>query len=234
LSVLYLVRHGQGGTREEYDSLSDLGREQSRLLGEYFRSQGVHFDAVYAGGLARQRSTAESALPGSWVIVDSGWNEFDLARVYEEYAPHLCRDDEDFRREYAAMQEALIASQGAHHAQVHRKWNDCDKKLVRAWVENRYPYSGESWPAFVKRVRAALARIVEAKLEGNVIVFTSATPIGICAAQTLDLEDGRAMQLAGVLFNASYSTVRVRGDEIRLFSFNNTGHLADAPLRTFR
>jgi len=234
LSVLYLVRHGQAGTRENYDSLSALGRRQTRLLGEYFASQNIRFDAVYSGDLSRQQSTAAETLPGSNVIVDPGWNEFDLAQVYAEYAPHLAAADADFRREYDEMQAALEASLGAHDAPVHRRWNDCDKKIVRAWVESRYHYSGESWPAFVTRIQAALARVTARLGDGNAIVFTSATPIGVCAARTLEIDDGRAMWLAAVLLNASFSTLRVRPDEIRLFSFNNSPHLPDAALRTFR
>ena len=42
------------------------------------------------------------------------------------------------------------------------------------------------------------------------------------------------MWMAGVLMNASFSTLRVRGREVRLFSFNNSPHLDDPELRTFR
>jgi broad specificity phosphatase PhoE len=234
LSVVYLVRHGQAGTRENYDSLSDLGREQARLLGEFFKSQKIEFDAVYSGTLKRQRATASAALPGARVVEDTEWNEFDLAQVYSEYAPHMAVEDDDFRREYDQMQEALAASLGAHGDPVHRRWNDCDKKIVRAWVESRYPYSGESWPVFVARIHAAFARVVAKEREGNTIVFTSATPIGVCSAATLDLQDARAMWLAGVLMNGSFTTLRVRGDEVRLFSLNNAPHLGEASLRTFR
>ncbi len=257
--ILYLVRHGQAGTRERYDSLSNLGREQARLLGEHFRAQNIRFDAVYSGSLKRQRATAEATLghvdadgaglatpaagrgPVPQIVVDPGWNEFDLAQVYSEYAPHLSAADADFRREYDEMQTAIEASRGAADHAVHRKWNDCDKKVVRAWVESRYEYSGETWPAFVARIHAALDRVTADVVgtgadsnNGTAIVFTSATPIGVCAARTLELEDARAMWLAGVLMNGSFSTLRVRGDEIRLFSLNNGPHLNDARLRTFR
>lgn len=234
MSVVYLIRHGQAGTREHYDSLSGLGRRQARRLGEHFADQGIEFDAAYSGTLERQRATALETLAGEDVTVDPGWNEFDLAQVYAEYAPHLAADDPEFRREYEEMQAALVSSGGAHHAPVHRRWNDCDKKVVRAWVESRYDYSGESWPAFVDRVRGALDRLTTVGHQGNVAVFTSATPIGVCAARTLELEDGRAMWMAGVLMNGSFSTLRVHGSEIRLFSFNNSPHLDEPELRTFR
>jgi broad specificity phosphatase PhoE len=234
LSVLYLVRHGQAGTRERYDSLSDLGRRQAQLLGEHFRAQKIEFEAVYSGSLSRQRGTAEAALPGAEAAVDAGWNEFDLAQVYAEYAPHLSANDADFRREYEVMQASLKESRGAHDHPVHRKWNDCDKKIVHAWVESRYEYSGETWPAFVARIHAAFGRVSEKCGDGNAIVFTSATPIGVCAARTLELEDARAMWLAGVLMNASFSTLRIRESEVRLFSLNNAPHLDEPALRTFR
>ena len=238
MGVLYLVRHGQAGTRDDYDSLSDLGRRQARLLGEHFDAQGIRFRTVYSGALARQRETAEvavSAIGGAPAITaDPDWDEFDLAGVYRELAPLLAAEDEDFRRGFEDMRRALAVSQGAHDAPVHRRWNDCDKNVVRAWIEERYPYSGESWNAFERRIHRALARVAATGREGNAIVFTSATPIGVCAARTLEISDGRAMWLAGVLFNASYSTLRIRGDEIRLFSFNTTAHLGEAELRTFR
>ncbi len=150
-----------------------------------------------------------------------------MSHVYSELAPLLIADDPQFRIEYQEMQRAS----GEGDAAVHRKWNDCDKKCVRAWVEGRYEYSGESWTAFVERVHGALARVTD---QGNVVVFTSATPIGIAAAKTLEISDGRAMWLAAVMFNASLTTLRVRQDEIRLFTLNAIPHLNEADLRTFR
>ena len=232
MSVLYLIRHGQAGTRENYDALSPLGRRQSQFLGQYFREQQIHFEHVYSGALERQQTTAREALPHSRIAVDEGWNEFDLAQVFAEYAPHLAAEDADFRREYDTMQAALAESRGAHDHPIHRRWHDCDKKVIQAWIAGRYDYSGESWPVFVARIHAALDRVRHH--QGNTIVFTSATPIGVSAARTLDLIDARAMQIAGVLLNASFTTLRVRPNELRLFSLNNTPHLTDPAHRTFR
>ena len=130
------------------------------------------------------------------------------------------------------MQTALAESRGAHDHPIHRRWNECDKKVIQAWIAGRYPYSGESWRVFIARIHAALDRVTH--LAGNAIVFTSATPIGVSAARTLDLADARAMQLAGVLLNASFTTLRIRPNELRLFSLNNSPHLDEPELRTFR
>ena len=226
MSVLYLVRHGQAGTRDNYDSLSDLGRTQARLLGRYF--QRIEFAAAYSGSLARQRATAAEVLPGVEIRVDPGWDEFDLSQVYRELAPRLINDNDQFRVDHEEMERAIARQDTA----VHRKWNNCDKECVRAWIEGRYEYSGESWTAFVERVHAALARVVQHN--GNVVVFTSATPIGIAAAKTLEIADERAMWLAAVMFNVSFTTLRVHGDEVRLFTLNTIPHLNEAELRTFR
>ena len=235
-----MVRHGQAGTRENYDSLSDLGLEQARRLGELLAAQGIRFDVALAGSLSRQRATGAAVLEALGeaprIEVDSGWDEFDLAHVYREMAPCLVRDDADFARQYEDMQRALAESQGAHHATVHRKWNDCDRKAVRAWVEGRYPFTGESWTAFVERIHGALARASERCIAsgGNAIVFTSATPIGVSAARCLEITDGRGMWMAAVLFNASLSTLRIHEGDVRLFTFNSAAHLDSAELRTFR
>ena len=34
MSLIYLIRHAQAGSRDNYDVLSELGHEQARLLGE--------------------------------------------------------------------------------------------------------------------------------------------------------------------------------------------------------
>ncbi|HWH56116.1 MAG TPA: hypothetical protein VN682_00725, partial [Terriglobales bacterium] len=69
---------------------------------------------------------------------------------------------------------------------------------------------------------------------GNIVVFTSAAPIGIWAGMALDIADTRVLRLAGVLHNASYTIMRLRGTELRLFSFNAVPHLSAPELRTHR
>jgi hypothetical protein len=76
--------------------------------------------------------------------------------------------------------------------------------------------------------------VIEAAHVGNVAVFTSATPIGVSAAKTVEIADGRAMWLAAVMFNASFTTLRVHRDEVRLFTLNAIPHLGAGDLRTFR
>ena len=242
MSSVYLVRHGQAGTRDAYDSLSALGKSQSRLLGEHFVSQGIRFDSAHAGTLLRQQQTAEEmsqafadanvSFPA--VHADPGWDEFDLGQVYREIAPQLCAEDSEFRREYEDMQEQVRSSNGAHTAKIHRQWLPCDTKVVAAWLGGRYPYRGETWEQFRERALACQRRISDHHRRENILVVTSATPIAIWAGSSLEIFDERVMRLAGVLNNASYSVVRLRDAQLRLFTFNAVPHLAAPGLRTHR
>ena len=50
--MIYLFRHGQASFgAENYDKLSDTGKEQSIRLGKYLMENNIKFDKVYAGTL---------------------------------------------------------------------------------------------------------------------------------------------------------------------------------------
>ncbi len=59
MTEIYLIRHAQAGSRDNYDVLSELGEEQARKLGEYLAAQRIELTAVYSGTMRRQRETAE-------------------------------------------------------------------------------------------------------------------------------------------------------------------------------
>src|SRR5262249_41653026 len=150
LTYIYLIRHAQAGTRENYDVLSDLGRNQAQLLGRHFVREGIELGAVYSGSMERQRLTAEIA---SQTIADAGfeapklttderWNEFSLISVYRAIARRLREDDAQFARDLEEMQEAIRRDPHSTGGATGR----CDATVIRAWMENRYSeYEGESW-----------------------------------------------------------------------------------------
>jgi broad specificity phosphatase PhoE len=251
LSTVYLVRHGQAGTRDAYDSLSELGERQAQLLGEHFISQGIRFTDTYAGALTRQQQTAEqigaayadAGVSFPPVRIDSGWDEFDLGRVYREIAPLLAAEDPEFLREYDEMREQVRVSQGAPGARIHRRWMPCDTKVVEAWLAGRYRYGGETWDQFRERVAACRLKMErqanDARQENNarqenILVVTSATPLAIWTGLSLEISDERVMRLAGAVYNASYTILRLRKEQLRLFTFNAVPHLAGLGLCTHR
>lgn len=242
LSNVYFIRHGQAGTRDAYDSLSDLGKRQARLLGEHLVAQGVEFDAAYVGGLVRQQETAaevaaayaEAGLAFPERTVDAGWDEFDFHHVYKEIAPLMCEEDEEFRREYEEVAAQASASAGEHGADVHRRWRASDTKVMDAWIGGHYPYTGETWEGFVARVSACRLKTTDGLPRENVAVFTSAVPTAIWTARALEASGQHIPRLAAVLLNTAYTVLQLRADAMLLFTFNAVPHLRSPELRTRR
>jgi broad specificity phosphatase PhoE len=241
LSNIYLVRHGQAGTRDAYDRLSDLGRHQAKLLGEYLAGQQLVFSAAYTGSMRRQQETAfevqavyqQMEVEFPEVVNKQEWDEFNLEQIYREIAPRMSADDLGFRQQYEAMQRDVRLSDGEQAAAVHRRWLPCDSQIVNAWISGKYPYQGESWDTFRQRVASGL-KVQNGTHKTNLIVFTSAMPVAIWTGLALDISDHRIMRLAGVLQNSSYSVLRLKADDLRLLTFNAAPHLIDESLRTYR
>lgn len=239
MSWLYLVRHAQAGTRLDYDTLSETGVDQARRLGKHLHTQKLDLTRVIAGGLKRQQETARivetmfraAGLAMPSIEIDPEWSEFDLDAVYREVAPLLAEEDEEFREHHAQME--LVMADASHP--VHRKWTPGDIAIIKCWMDGRFPVkSTETWIEFQGRIGGAFDRLVNQAGRGNVMVFTSATPVGIAMSRVLGLEPRVAMRLAGSLMNTSISTVRHRPGDLSMFNFNSVGHLPDPRLHTFR
>lgn len=238
MSSLYLFRHGQAGSRDRYDALSELGHQQTVRLGRYLAGQKMRFTALYSGELQRQRETArriveafaEAGLDVPEPIADRRWNEFDLDAVYRGIAPQLAADNPEFGAAY----EAMLTEAANPHSTVHRRWTQSDIEVVRAWVDGRYTYDGESWVEFRERVGSAFATLGEYGQSDVVAVSTSATPIGVWMGLALELSNRHIMRAAGALYNASITSFRIREGEPHLAAFNHVPHLDAAELRTFR
>ena len=230
--MITLIRHGQAGSRLVYDDLSALGREQAQALGNWLRDGGVRFDAIVTGKLNRQMATAQEivAAMGSRQpdpVVDPSWSEFDLDEVYAGIAPLLAAEDEQFRLQYAELQRDIADPESS----AHRAWRPCDVTVVKAWIEGRFEFAGESFAAFHARVRGAL---LDLPSQGHIAVVTSATPIALSVGAALDLTPGRMMQMAGAQRNTAFSEIDPRRGDPRLISFNNIPHLLEQRLITTR
>jgi broad specificity phosphatase PhoE len=237
MNILF-VRHGQAGTRRDYDVLSGLGCEQSTLLGRYLDGANWRFACWYAGGLRRQQETAQLASieqkeAVATTKVEESWNEFDLDAVYEGIGPQLALRNPEFRTHWQTV-KTLVDLHGENEAAlVNRRWSPADEMVVRAWVNGDFRFDGETWLDFRERIRGSLKGLLKSGLD-SAVVFTSATPIAICVGEALGLPDSEIFQLAGSLMNSSFSELRFRHNKLRMFTFNNTPHLNDAALRTHR
>lgn len=228
---IYLIRHGQAGSRDNYDLLSETGRSQARALGAYFRTAGISFRAAYAGGMRRQRETAEVVLGEAEsppeLRIDPRWNEFSLEDLWTKLAPRLIAENEQFARDY---QELHVA-----HPNLDRVMTVCDVELIRAWIRNHQGCDGvERWEEFRSRVETPRPELARFGPGESVAVFTSATPTAVWCGSALEVDERRIFRIASVLYNTSFSTLRLREDELTLFSMNNIPHLRDSALKTFR
>jgi broad specificity phosphatase PhoE len=238
LTTVYMFRHGQAGDRARYDTLSPLGEEQARLLGRFLSRNGLRFDAVYCGALERQQITcrlvceafASEGRPLPEPFIDDRWNEFDIGRVFEEMATQLAANDEGFRRHYDELRQCITVPD----SDVHRQWTRADNLTVQAWINQTYPYTGETWDQFTCRVLSCRQRLAEHGDDARVAVFTSATPIAIWMGAAHHLPANRVMELASIQVNSSYSTYRLTAEETRLVSFNEKPHLTEDRLLTCR
>lgn len=235
---IFLIRHGQAGTRDDYDRLSPLGEEQARRLARHFLREGIEFDRWIAGGLRRQQQTAaivreiyaEAGRRLPELEIDPRWSEFDLDQVYAGIAPQIAARDEAFRRHYEEMLARIRAGDGS----VHRQWTPADTQVVRAWIEQRYPFEGESWAAFVDRVQQAFRDAADGSAR-SVAVFTSATPVAIAVAAAFGSSSPLSiMRMAGAALNTNFTILEWRDGAASLACFNAVPHLDEPRLRTFR
>jgi broad specificity phosphatase PhoE len=220
MKSLYLFRHGQA-EQTGLSDLTNLGHTQSRLLASHLSYQNVAFDRLYSGALLRQIRTGEAF--GRQPIVDSTWDEIDMAALYLELAPPLCNQDEHFRANY----QKLAANPRDLEIVA---W--CHTAIAKAWMEGRYPFSGVSWLAYRDRILAWLTRIGADTQDERIGVFTSITPIAICVVKALQLDKAMIFRVARGLNNAGFTVVDLSADGPKLRSLNEVSHLAESSMRT--
>jgi broad specificity phosphatase PhoE len=216
MGKLLLVRHGQASWgADDYDVLSPLGWEQSRLLGQALEARGVEPAVIIQGTMRRHRETTEAVVEGGkWhevpVIEDVGWNEFDHLGVLDRH-PAPFGDREPDRAEF---QEWFV------HATTRWTGGQFDEEY------------DESFTGFADRVDAALDRAVgRVSSSQTALVVTSGGPVAWSTA-SLIADSGAPCthailwnQLNKVVVNSSVSKVVVGSRGATLVSFNEHSHL---------
>ena len=165
---LWLVRHGQAAfATDDYDRLTDLGRQQAVWLGEHLRDLGIGFDRIAAGTLRRQQETARAVagVLGGEVETVPGLEEYDSDRLLEAhgYTAGQTGGHPDQRREHFQRLRAALMDWAAGHIE-----------------------GAETWGAFDARVRAAIARLTEGD-SGRVLAASSGGAIAMAVCQVLGI-----------------------------------------------
>lgn len=208
MSTLVLVRHGQARPfQPNSDSLSETGVQQAKLLGEYWREQGVTFDEVYSGALTRHRQTAEAAGFANYESIPD-FNEYNaeaILRAHPDWAPPT--DNRHLQKMF-------------------------DVALPQ-WISAKLDAAGlETWANFHSRVEQALRRIIDAdKPSRRVVVFTSAGPIGVVLQTVLCAPEQTAIELHWRIRNCSLTELVFTRERVSLDRFNTTPHLREVTFR---
>jgi broad specificity phosphatase PhoE len=238
MSVLTLVRHAQASLfADNYDELLPLGREQARLLGEFWARRQIEFDEVYCGPRARQRQTAEIASAAcaqagrSWPepVVLAELDEYDLGSLVHKLAPELSRRDAAFA---ALLENFRRDQQGPDRARSFWKMFEA---LTMHWATAPGPTTEvEGYPAFRDRVERGLRVVMDKPGSGRrVAVFTSGGVIGTAVRLALAAPDRTALEVNWRLRNCSLTEFVFTTGRFNLDSFNALPHLEDPALWTY-
>jgi broad specificity phosphatase PhoE len=234
MRVLYLVRHGQASFgKRDYDALSDLGHEQSRMLGRALAVRGTVPDVVIRGELRRHRETADGIVAGFVeegvdravpIEVDAGWDEFDFQHVVEVHRP-------SYRSRTVMM--ADLARSGTPRQRFQEIFEDATARWTAGGADGDYR---ESFPAFADRIRAALlAAAAHTPERGTAVVVTSGGPIGLAASHLLVGDTSLWMALNKVAVNSAVTKVISGRSGLTLSSYNEHSHVEhDHRLLTYR
>ena len=239
MSQLFLIRHGQASFfAENYDQLSDLGMQQSKILGRAWSKGGFKFDYVWSGTLERQIGTAE--LVGQvffdenifWpkIISDSKLNEYPAEEIMTSLGKHLINTNENVANLLKKYEESET------DADRYRSFHKLLEVVLAEWV--RGDYKGVdlhiTWEDWSNGVRNSLLEIIEKSGNGKMVaVFTSGGPIGVSVQTALDAPDIKAAELNWRIYNGSVTKYTFDTSRISLDQFNDVSHLPN-DLLTYR
>lgn len=223
MSTLYLVRHGQAsfGT-DNYDQLSATGREQVRLLGEYFAQTGQRVHRIYSGKLQRQLETAQilsAALGGTPIATEPAFDEYDGDVILQRFAATLTEDQ---------LRQAGWPGLRTDR----RKFQLFLERAARAWIDAEIEAEEMlPWKSFHGRIVGAIENIM--RTEGRsktLIISTSGGVIGTAVAHVLGLANHVGLELNWSVHNSSITRLIYNAEKISLSMFNGLPHL-DVPGR---
>lgn len=225
MAAIYLIRHGQASFGDgDYDRLSNLGIEQSRVLGESLRARVPQVDLVVCGGMQRHRQTAEACLRAMQLMSqwdeDLGWNEYDHEELIVRLEPRYA-DKQVLHGEVLATDDP------------HRAFQQLFSRAVSRWVggEHDADYT-ESFPGFCTRANDALQRLAQRlQPSQNALVFTSGGPISALAADLLRIPRSDGFKISWTLANAAVTKLVVGERGVHLSTLNEHAHFEGARRR---
>ncbi|MFC6704449.1 histidine phosphatase family protein [Flexivirga alba] len=243
---ILLVRHGQASFgKSDYDQLSDLGRTQSRLLGQFLSTREIKPDRIVSGSLNRQRQTAAAVcVAAGWIAptdVDDVWNELDHVEVINAFKP-------------AYKNMLVLKADMVRTLRPRAAFEDMFTQAIARWADGEHDdeYT-ESFAAFDTRVRTAMTSLLEHDAECTMVISSVGLISWIIARLLVrepwdrDVRDPerpstndlaieniwRATSMAG--YNTGLTRLVLDKEGLpQLLTYNEVGHLPEAKLITAR
>ena len=224
MSELFLVRHAEASFgKADYDQLSDLGVQQSRWLGEYFKGQEIEFAELIVGDMRRHHQTLDGICAAMGVTnqnrtVKPGLNEYDFAQLTAAYAKSFPHD--------SLLQKIKAAplDKNNHYRLL--------RVALRAWARKEITDVSESWEEFCERVQQVRQYILaEAKSGKRVLAIGSGGSNSTFLGQILNAPAETIFDLNLQTKNTGISSYFFNKKKITLSCFNMVPHLDTNELR---
>ncbi|MDX6588924.1 MAG: hypothetical protein QOI84_198 [Solirubrobacterales bacterium] len=226
MPTILLVRHAQAsfGTAD-YDVLSDVGAEQTRLLAAALARRALKVTRICSGSARRQLDTAEGCRGafGAAVEIDERWNEYETEEVLAHHGGAAAGLDgvgpggrEISSREFQAI---------------------LDTALDRWAASGEATPATQSWPSFLESRNAALDDLAGRLGGGETgLVFTSGGVIAAICARLLGDRPELFPRLNRVLVNTGITKLAVGRAGTSLITFNEHAHIDEGggALLTYR
>jgi len=210
MAQIYLVRHGQASFgSQNYDQLSDLGRQQARHLGRWWAQRDLSVSRVVTGTMQRHQQTAQECMAAMTAqsaeqIVMQGWQQdagFNEYNHHEVLARHYPAFDDP-----AATKAFLMNTPNGK-----QQFQQIFTEAIGRWISGQYDsdYS-ETWQAFQRRCIDALKRQI-ALQDGakNIVIFTSGGTISALCQHVIGFPDLRFAEFNWSFVNSGVSRLSV-------------------------
>lgn len=236
MSVLLMVRHGQASFHgRDYDQLSQLGVEQSRLLGAYWADLKLNIDRVYFGPRRRHRQTLE-AVASVYRERGLSWPEaVELPELDEHCGQHVLeRSLPDLIQRDPSIAE-MKSKTGQDSETLQRDYLRLFQRITRLWVRGELSLPDlEAWHEFRGRVVRGITKMTAPNGgKKTVVAFTSGGPVAAAMGGALRLDDEKTLELSWVVKNEAFTEFLFSGERFSLVTFNAVPHLTSRHLLTF-
>lgn len=237
MSTLFLVRHGQASFfGADYDRLSELGVEQTRLLGSHWARTGIRFESAWVGPRRRHWQTFE-AVQAVFTELEQPFpepspmdelDEYPAVELLKRAIPILVEEDAEAAEWLRAYQAGTAMSKG--------NFQRLFARVTRRYVRGDLGFDDvEDWEAFRDRVTAGIRRVQATTGRSTTsVAFTSGGPMAAAVGLALGITDEEILELSWIIRNAALAEFLFDAERFSLAAFNTTPHLADPDKVTYR